>query len=88
MNSENIFVKGPSRPKLGLSATTFGYSENGFRNFRTLVAAVITMRVLKSRNPFSEYPNIVADKPNLGPEGPLTIIFLEFLNAIFSVYGV
>ena len=33
-----------------LHAMTFGYSENRFRNFRTRVAAVITMRVLKFRN--------------------------------------
>ena len=61
----------PEYPKIFFSKVLRGI------NFRTRVAAVITMRVLKFRNPFSEYPNVVAVESNLGPEGPLTKIFSD-----------
>ena len=38
------------------------------------------------RNPFSEYPNIVADKPNSGPKGPLTKIFSDIPAIFFGIY--
>ena len=44
------------------------------------------MRVLKFRNPSSEYVNVVADKPNLGLEGPLTNIFSEYPEIFFEIH--
>ena len=37
-------------------------------------------------DPFSGYPNVVADKPNLGPEGPLTKIFSNIPTILFGIY--
>ena len=33
-----------------------------------------------------EYPNVVADKPKLGPEGPLTKIFSDIPTIFFRIY--
>ena len=38
------------------------------------------------RGPNSEYPNIVADKPNLGPEGPLTKVFSDIPIIFFGIH--
>ena len=43
------------------------------------------VRIFRKWN-ISEYPNIVADKPNLGPEGPLTKIFLDIPTICFGIH--
>ena len=55
-------------------------------NKHFLFLLFIEIQKLELRNPFSGYPNVVADKPNLGHEGPLTKIFSDIPTIFFGIY--